>query len=333
MLLSPALQAFAADLRTLPVLQARFTLRLCEAGTLPAYKGALLRGGLGYAMQRVLCPRPCWAKAEACAVRTRCPYHRIFEAVPATGTEPLINLHDAPRAFVLSPPDDLQTQYSAGAALEFRLLLIGSGIDDLPHFILGFEQLGRMGLGRFHTPVRLDQVEVLAPWQAVGTLVYADGQARAGTQMLPYVDLPHIMQRAHALPGRLHLKLLTPLHLKQHGQPLRVFSLPALIQAIGRRASLLGQLYAQATEPFDYRHFIDQAHRVPVSNQRLRWDDWRRTSTRGEARHTMPMGGLVGSVILQQVAPELRAMLLLGSLIHAGKGATFGLGQIEVNTE
>jgi len=66
-----------------------------------------------------------------------------------------------PRPFVIEPPNDGRTHYPAGSALEFGLVLIGRGIDHLPYFLFGFEQLGRMGLGRQHTPARLERVEAL----------------------------------------------------------------------------------------------------------------------------------------------------------------------------
>jgi len=40
----------------LPLLRARVTMRLLDDTTLPAYKGAMLRGGFGYAFQRASCP-------------------------------------------------------------------------------------------------------------------------------------------------------------------------------------------------------------------------------------------------------------------------------------
>ncbi len=51
----------------LPVLRARVTYRLLEATTLPPFKGALLRGGFGYAFQRAACAPGCWGHAERCA--------------------------------------------------------------------------------------------------------------------------------------------------------------------------------------------------------------------------------------------------------------------------
>ena len=327
---SPIPQGAPIAALPLSLCRVRLTLRLLADTTLPAYKGAMLRGGFGYAMQQSLCPQPCWQNAAACPVRDRCPYHRIFEALPSTSDAPLPNLGDAPRAFVLSPPLGEQTQYRAGEPLEFLLTLVGNVIDDLPHFLVGFEQFGKIGLGRFNTPARLERAEALYPWQATGSVVYADGHARAAAKQLPEVTPASVLAQAGRLPAALQLAFPTPLHLKVRGEPMRSFAFPPLIQAIGRRISLLSQIYGGATTPFDYRSLVQQAEQVHAERVQMRWHDWQRTSTRGSTPQTMPMGGLVGSVLLRDVPLELRAMLLYGSLLHVGKGCTFGLGAVEV---
>lgn len=49
----------------LPLLRCRVTMRLLEDAALPAFKGALLRGGFGYAFQRAACPQTCWGARRA----------------------------------------------------------------------------------------------------------------------------------------------------------------------------------------------------------------------------------------------------------------------------
>jgi hypothetical protein len=40
----------------------------------------------------------------------------------------------------------------------------------------------------------------------------------------------------------------------------------------------------------------------------------------------MQLGGLLGSVVLRDVPPALRTLLLIGSVIHVGKACVFGHG-------
>src|SRR5205823_10603773 len=211
----------------LPILRARVTLRLLDDAPLPAYKGAMLRGGFGYAFQRAACPQPCWGRSQSCAVATLCPYRWVFETPHPPNVPHLHDLQDVPRPFVIEPPMDERTQYAAGDVLEFGLTLIGRGIDYLPYFIYGFEQLGKMGLGRHHTQARLERVEALRPWQPIGHVVYQNGHVTPDVDDLPLIDAQDIAVRASVLPSDLYLHLHTPLRVKSGGALLRVLNLPA----------------------------------------------------------------------------------------------------------
>ena len=168
----------------LPLLGARVTLRLLEDAVLPSYKGGMLRGGFGYAFQRASCPQVCWGASHSCAVSTLCPYRWVFETPHPPGVSHLHDLQDVPRPFVIEPPIDDRTRYAAGDPLEFGLVLLGRGVEHLPYFLFGFEQLGRMGLGRVHARARLERVEALAAWQVVGPVIYQDRRVLADAQKL-----------------------------------------------------------------------------------------------------------------------------------------------------
>lgn len=168
-----------------PILRARVTLLLLEPTPLPPFKGGLLRGGFGYAFQRSTCPQHCWDTSERCTFMGFCPFHRIFDPPHPPGIAHLHDLRDVPRAYVFEPPDDQRTIYQAGDTLEFGLVLIGSGIDDLGYFVAGFEQLGQIGIGRELGTARLERVEVLCPWQPAGPMIYQDGRMKSPMGILP----------------------------------------------------------------------------------------------------------------------------------------------------
>jgi hypothetical protein len=44
----------------------------------------------------------------------------------------------------------------------------------------------------------------------------------------------------------------------------------------------------------------------------------------------MKLGGIIGSALLRGVPLEVRALLLVGSLVHVGKACVFGHGALEV---
>lgn len=319
----------AAQLRLpdgLPILRARVTLRLLDDGQLPEHKGPMLRGGFGYAFQRTSCPEPCWGRSDSCAVGALCPYRWVFETPRPPGVEHIRNLQDVPRPFVLEPPVDGRTAYDAGDALEFGLTLIGRGVDYLPYFLAGFEQLGRMGLGRMKIRARLERVEALRPWQPTGVAVYQDGRARDAGDALPLIGPEAIAGRARQLPPELSLTLTTPLRVKSRGDFIRSVDVPALVQAACWRLHSLSVFHGAGPWEVDHRRLVAEARAVVVERPQVRWLELLRTSTRGPTPETMPQGGLVGSAVLRGVSEELRAVLIAGELVHIGKACTFGLG-------
>lgn len=314
----------------LAIQHARVTTRLLVDTQLPEYKGAMLRGGFGYAFQRISCPPRCWKLEHGCELAQLCPFRWIFATPRPPGIEQLHDLQDIPRPFVIMPPTNGRSNYAAGEALEFGLTLIGRAIDYLPFFLQSFEELGKMGLGRMHAPARLERVEVLQPWQPTGVVVYQDGRVLNTPEALPVYDHARVVARAMQLPADLRLNLRTPLRLKARGDILRQLDLPALMQAICWRLHTLSIFHGDGPWELNHRALAAEATAIRIEQPQLRWLDLRRTSTRGPQPETMPQGGLLGSAMLRDVPPQLRAILLSGGLVHVGKACTFGHGAINV---
>jgi hypothetical protein len=316
-------------LPALSTLRSRISLRLLSDTVLPAYKGALLRGGFGFAFQRSSCPQTCWGRSEECKVVEACPFRQIFEPPRPHGLEQLHDLKDAPRPFVLEPPLDKRRAYRAGDVLEFHLVLIGRGIDFLPHFIFGFEQLGRMGLGQQRTQARLERVEALEPYQPIGRVIYRDGEILSDTE-LPLLSLVELHRRVGHTPADLHLTLSTPLRVKSRGDYIRQIDLAAIVRAACWRISALTMYYGDTAWDADYQSLVALAAEVSLSDAVTSWEDWERTSTRGPQPRSMKLGGIVGTALLKEVPPAIQATLLAAGIVHVGKACVFGHGQISI---
>jgi hypothetical protein len=319
-------------------------MRLLDDARLPAYKGAMLRGGFGIAFKRGSCPQTCWSHPKGCAIGAICPYRWVFETPHPPDVSHLHDLQDVPRPFVIEPPHDDRTQYGAGDALEFGLLLIGRGIDHLPYFLFGFEQLGRLGLGGARVPARLERVEALQPWRAIGQPIYQDGrvlpakdegrrtedEGQKTKDGLPIYDTALVAARAAALPADLRLTLRTPLRVKSRGAFIETIDLLALVQALCWRLNALATFHGSGPWPVDHRALAEQARSVTVEEAHTRWVDWERISSRAPQQR-MKLGGIVGSALLRGVPPDVRMLLLMGSLVHVGKACVFGHGEYRLD--
>ncbi|WP_240695807.1 CRISPR system precrRNA processing endoribonuclease RAMP protein Cas6 [Candidatus Chloroploca sp. Khr17] len=317
----------------LSLMRVRVVYRMLAATMLPAYKGALLRGGFGYAFQRATsaCPPACWGHSATCPHTLICPYRQVFEPTRPPGRSgALHNLHDIPRPFVIEPPLEQKREYRAGDALEFGLVLIGSALDLLPNFLYGFAELGQAGLGRDYVRAHLERADVLRPFQQLGVNVYTNGEVDVPVEP-PTHNLAELPMHAAELPADLQLTLHTPLRIKAGGAFIEHVDLGAIVQATCWRLAALTSFYGLVPWDDDYRPIVSAARQVRVERTAIRWVDWERTSTRGGERRSMKLGGLVGSASLRNVPPDVRTILLAASLMHTGKACVFGHGRLEVS--
>lgn len=311
-------------------LRMRVTMRLLADAQLPSAKGGMLRGGFGYMFQRASCPPSCWSKSNHCPAATPCAYRQIFETPHPPHIAHLHNLRDVPRPFVIAAFDNQRTHYRAGDVLEFLLLLLGQGIDYLPYFFFGFEELGRVGLGKNHTRAHLERVEAMMPWSSSDQVLYRDGRVIRDIGMLPIASLDSIQSDADALSSDLLLTLQTPLRLKYGGEWLRRIDPAALVQAICWRLHALNIFHGETPWEIDHRGMVEQARLIRVEQETITWHDQTRISKRSGQPQQMHLGGLMGTARVHDISPALRTLLLAGSLVHVGKACVFGNGSYTV---
>ena len=134
------------DLPDLRVARYRFALEPLETIHLPPYKGSSLRGGFGHALKRLVCYHS-HGVCQECGLGNDCVYGYLFETAPPDDTEVLSTHEAVPRPFIIQPPRDRRSRFEPGQELAFYLVLVGHGVAYLPYFVLGFQELGKAGLG------------------------------------------------------------------------------------------------------------------------------------------------------------------------------------------
>ncbi|HOG47150.1 MAG TPA: CRISPR system precrRNA processing endoribonuclease RAMP protein Cas6 [Anaerolineae bacterium] len=312
----------------------RFTLRLLEAVHLPKFKGALLRGALGYALKRV-----CWFGAESdlpcrtCVLHGPCPYAYLFEtsSSKATGSQGA----DMPRPYTIEPPLDGKTDYQAGDTLTFAITLIGRAIGYLPYFFAAYVNAGQAGLGKAWGRCEPALVEAVSPLSGAAAPLFADGAWQPATADLS-VTFPQLAAMAEALPaGGVTLSLATPLRLSlsrrtaglaaahDHDGIAAEPAFPILVDNLFKRIALLYRTHCGTVWSDNRDGLYEAAARVQAADD-THWVDWTRTSTR--QGRDLDYGGLLGRV---RYAGDLRPFLpflLLGSLIHVGQKCDAGNG-------
>lgn len=84
----------------------------------------------------------------------------------------------------------------------------------------------------------------------------------------------------------------------------------------------------RAAVDWDLQPLLQRSDGVRVAGAALRWLDWERWSQRQGA--AMKLGGLVGTLTLEGDLAPFAPLLRAAEILHAGKGAVFGLGKVEV---
>ena len=326
-------------LSKLRIAKYHFDLQAVERLGLPRYKGSTLRGGFGTVFKRTVCFQKEVKSCADCLLKANCPYAYIFETAPPQDAEVLRTYSDVPLPFVIEPPLDTKTAYEPGESLDFGLVLVGRAINYLPYFIVVFQELGKVGLGRGRGRYVLREVAAVQALNGIEEAIYsaADGVVRerdlsVGWEEIEVQGLRFKVQGSNVKREtsnfQLTVNFLTPTRMKHKGRYVERPEFHVLVRNILRRVSSLYYFHCGERWETDYRGIIEAAKGVQLAEARTGWLDWERYSGRQQRR--MNLGGLVGQATYQgDVAPFL-PLLVLGQLVHVGKGTVFGNGKYEV---
>lgn len=307
---------------------ARFRFTVCAKDHIrfPAYKGAVFRGGFGYAFKKIVCVvkgKPC----DNCMLKQKCIYAYIFETPPPEDAAMLRLYPKVPHPFVIEPPADEKLLYTPGESFPFNLILIGRAIEYLPYFIYTFTELGKQGVGKGRGKYDLTLVEGTGI-DDESVPIY-NGQDQILTNQFPVIDSRQLQHHNGSSDNdTLHISLKTPVRLRFNGHITDILEFHVLVRNLLRRISSLSYFHCEERLEVDFKGLIEKASTIRQIHSDLHWYDWNRYSTRQE--QWMSLGGVLGTVTYEGNNSEFIPFLKLGEFIHIGKGTSFGLGRYEI---
>ena len=312
-------------LPSIPYLRLQVTLEAEEPASLPPYHGSMLRGAFGHALRRSVCTLGPSQPCASCLLRQACAYTRLFETFVEGEPPPFLRgIDQAVRPLVFEPhggPGRLQP----GDPLRFDLLLLGQAVELQAYAILALERMARAGLGSGRARFQLARIEAPDP-DGPTRLLFSQGSPPARTPARP----SHTSLKA--LPdGPITLRFTTPLRLKVRDRLTDRLRFRDLAFYMLRRTLELAHLHVPgAAVDWTFQPLLRQADAIQVSATHVRWYDWERWSHRQQT--AMKLGGLLGTLTLQGDLTPFAPLLRTAEIVHIGKGATFGLGKMEVCT-
>jgi hypothetical protein len=314
----------------------RFVLQATTPLRLGAFVGATLRGGFGVLFKRIVCVWPPGA-CDRCLLANACSYRYVFETAPPPHSTRLRGLDQIPRPYIIEPPVvPLGRTFLPDDKFNFRLVLVGRGIEYLPFFLYTFRRLGQTGLGLGRGQFLV--VEIYAEGNSTSRCVYSHVESvlRADVERIEGDTLttaaPLLAGTCGAQRPRLAIHFLTPTRIHSDGVLSRAPSFQDLIRALLRRLSSLCYFHCGGGLALDFKRLIVQAGAVRTVESRLHWRRQERYSRRQQQK--IEMGGVLGTMVFEATDSEQLASFLplvaAGEWVHVGKGCVMGLGQYRV---
>lgn len=272
------------------------------------------RGALGHALKRTVCVTR-QADCRACLLYCSCLYPYFWDTPPHPGAEKMRKYETAPHPFVLIAEPEHPEQ------LEFHLL--GHANRHLAVFLHALAQAAanpRGIAGNIMALSRLEQTNITQgdDWQTI----FRPGE--------PLAALPARSPEIPPPPAHCRLEILTPLRVKRQGRHVgpQDFQFADLFGNLLRRISMLTYFHTDTPFETDFKGLMETARQIS-SRARLEWREHTRYSKRQEME--MQMGGVIGALEIDaaDLAP-FWPCLWLGQYLHAGNGATMGLGRYRI---
>ena len=303
---------------TLPVARYRLTFRVTQTIHFPEYAGSMIRGAFGRALRKIACMTR-QSDCKSCPLYRSCPYTAIFETPPPEG-EALQKFSQIPNAYVIEPPAWGKRAVEVGDELTFGLILFGRAREQLALVIYALQRAFSHDVGHGKAElVTVHRVDLTTEEEPSEQLVYAPEMERV---------VAHDQTTTLSIPSGdgVKLRLLTPMRIQKNGVPLGADALTprSVLMTLVRRLTLLSCYQNNESIELDFTAFAKEVDEVQMQVD-MGWKDWTRYSSR--QKQTMSLGGVVGTIELKNLTPIMKVFLVVGTLTHVGKNASFGMGK------
>lgn len=308
----------------------RFVLKAEQDILLPAYKGAVLRGGFGYTFKNIVCVQRFSSSCSECMISKTCIYAYIFETPLPEDAKKLRSYKVIPHPFVIEPYFNNERIINKGSETEFNLILIGKAIDYLPYFIFTFVELGKKGICRTRSKYTLKDVQSLDLTGQAISVYNSESKTLANNYTVLTGDMFDSIDQ-EPVNDKINLEFLTHCRIKFNEKITCKIDFHVLIRNLLRRLSTISLFHCDQELEYDYKELIKKAENIETINNALHWHDWERFSTR--QKQNMSLGGAIGNITFQGDFTPFLPIIKLGEYIHVGKGTSFGLGRYIIKQE
>ncbi len=270
----------------------------------------LLGGRFAAVCRELVCTRADQACGR-CGVSHTCGWHRLFSQELATDPAELKLHQKPPLPFTFSFP----TVVNEGDDIVVGLVVVGTAINHLDLLLEGFSRLVSEMSARVAAVDSLDYQGTPTSWIAGGRIVHPEN--------LVVLSAGGVQENRSLCGSRLRLELLTPLRLLEQGRLRTTFDFGLFARTLMRRISSLAYYYGECTFATDFTELARQVNGVVCL-------DYSFQNAPAESRK---LSGIGGSGLFEGDFTGIIPFLVLGELLHVGKGAAFDLGRFALTAE
>ena len=307
---------------SLAVAEIRWNGHFLDAGRLPGFRGATLRGALGYHLRNTVC-NSFQRKCSECFLRYQCAYSLFFEGT-APEDRKIMRLYDhtpQPFMFVLDARD--KTDIQPNDPFVFGMRIFGNTAGLFPYIAYSLFEAGKKGIGQDHIRFETESIEQdgVVLYEKEGTTIH-----KPQTRNLSITE-PAGTART------VKISLLSPLRIRSEGRTAKRLSFFDIAKAALRRLTLVNTFYGNGNMPLKEwsDHLLQLAERVVTHADSLRPFGFDRYSGRQE--RSVRLDGVTGDIVFCDVPPELLGLLKVMEIIGLGKSTSFGFGRIAVEIQ
>jgi len=261
----------------------------------PFFIGSQIRGALGYALKKVVCINPTY-KCQDCFAVKNCIYFDFFEKK--------------------SIFHKFRLDFNLGSEVyDFSYYLFDDSVKNLPYIVSAFYKLfTQIGLSKRN-------------------ITYKEFDMFVNDELITKnsnIELPKDYSKTLSIDpkttssDKIKIEFITPLRIKKQNRLITADNLEIedLLNSINKRSLQL------QNRPLEKLGFKSSAK---IVKKDLKFLDLKRYSNRQKTG--MNLGGLVGTIEINDIDELSYKLLKQGEIIGVGKQTTFGLGKIKVSDQ
>jgi hypothetical protein len=276
----------------------------------------LLGGDFAKVCRDLVCSRPAGI-CGSCSLQDACSWFQVFGQKLTADPAELKRHQKPPLPFIFSFPM-LTGSTETSFDLPCDLVVIGNAIAHIDMLLEGFTEL----LANDSCPLSAEVVCIGSrDYQGV-VQPLGDGYGIRYPQNLVVLSATGLLDVRAWSGSCMTISLLSPLRLYEDGRLLDRFDFSRFARSLLRRVSSLAYYYGACECGSDFKELSRQADNVTCTESHF-------SLLSGAVRK---MSGIGGYGRFRGDIGGLLPFLVLGSYVHAGKGASFGMGKYELSS-